>query len=370
MNNIIFLGYDVNLGLTFHFVDWVETMHELSNKLIKITVITLNREQYPGLLENLKKIPVTTIFINNNEDLENLNIFQEANIVHCHGIRHVSAVQKIRSKRNLNFKMLVTMHAYRHGYWYRPIYTNIVSFLVLNKVEMLHFVSQASRNEFLSSNLLYRRNNASVVFPLGCKGERFRTDVNIEHLEFFNELNSCDKNIVYLADLIPRKNHIWLINILKFLLLEENARLWLFGKGPEDKTIKRLIKDNNLDSHIFLPGRVDGKYIPSILKRMRLAVCASKSETMGHVIMEPMFAGIPVVTLDVGIASSIIRDFTTGFIIRDKSENRNFTSAIKFLLNNDKVSKEMGENAKLFAEKWLTWNITAQNCLNLYKSLT
>jgi glycosyltransferase involved in cell wall biosynthesis len=336
---------------------------------IDIIFITLNKEQYPGLHQELTKIPVNTITIHNNADLEKLNIFNDVSIVHCQGIRQALIMQRIKKKKKFKFKIIITMHAFRHGSWYRPFYTNFVSLLCLNKIDFIHFLSQSSKTEFLKWNFAYKRSNASTIFPLGCKKDSFTFNIPIEHLDFYPELISNDKNIVYLADYIPRKNHIWLIKTLKTLLREKNARLWLFGKGPLEKAIKTLIKDNNLESHVFLPGRVDGRYIPGILKRMRLAVCVSKSETMGHAIIEPMFAGVPVVTFDVGIASSIIRDFTTGFIIKDESESENFKKAIEFLLSNDKVAKEMGQRAKQFAEKWLSWDITVHNCLDLYRVL-
>jgi glycosyltransferase involved in cell wall biosynthesis len=370
MKKIVFLGYDVNLGLTFYMVDWIETLNRLSNDRLKITVVTLNRSQYPGLLENLKKISVTSIFIDNNEDLEKLNIFQETDLVHCHGTRHALTVQKIRKRYNLSFKIIVTMHSFRHGYWYRPIFTNIVSTLCLNHVDMVHFVSQSSINEFLSCNFAFNRNSDTAVFPLGCRTDRFISSISIQHLNFYNKIAGTEKNIIYLADLIPRKNHIWLIKTLKDLLIEEDARLWLFGQSSQETRIKKFIKANNLDNYVYLPGRVDGKYIPAILKEMDVAICISKSETMGYNILEPMFAGIPVVTFDVGIASSVIRDFVTGFIIKDKSDSRNFKRAIKFILRNKNSAAQMGKNGKLFAEQWLSWEVTARNCLDLYLSMS
>jgi len=37
-----------------------------------------------------------------------------------------------------------------------------------------------------------------------------------------------------------------------------------------------------------------------------------------------MFAGLPVVTFDTGIASYVIRDYVTDFIIKNKSEGEKF----------------------------------------------
>lgn len=113
-------------------------------------------------------------------------------------------------------------------------------------------------------------------------------------------------------------------------------------------------------------GGIDRKYIPSILKRMNLAVCTSKSETFGHVIVEPMFAGIPVVTFDTGAASYLIRDFSNGFVIRNKSERENFKKAVEFLLRNKEAAKSMGRRNKEIANQLLTWDATADNTLNMY----
>lgn len=369
MKKVIFLAYDINLGLTLHFLDWVEALNRLGRGYIEFIFVTLDKEQNPGLLESLKNFSANTIIINKNEDLEKLDIFYEADIVHCHGFRQFSVVQKIKKRKSLKFKVIITMHAFKHGSWYRPLYTNFVSSFYLNKIELIHFLSQASKNEFLHLNFFYKKSNNSTVFPLGCRKERFHSDVSIEHLSFFKELIDNRKKIIYLADFIPRKNHMWIVRTLKNLLVQENAKLFLFGKGPLFKKIKKFIKDNSLEKYVVLPGRVDGKYIPNILKKMDIAICASKSETMGHNIIEPMFAGLPVVTFDTGVASYVIRDYVTGFIIKNKSEGENFKRAILFLLKNDDLAKKMGENAKLFAYKWLTWEVTAQNCIELYKQI-
>ena len=366
---VIFLGYDENQGLTLHFADWIEALNKLALKSVELTVITLNKEQNPGLLQTLKKIPVTTIIIDRNKDLEKLDIFHKADIVHCHGIMQALMAQKIKKRKKLKFKIIITMHAFRHGSWYRPIYANVVSFLCLNKIDLVNFLSQSSKDEFLCWNFSYKKSNTSIVFPLGCKKERYASDISIEHLEFYEKLISNNKNIVYLADLIPRKRHMWLLKILKDLLIQEDARLWLFGWGDQMENIKKFIKNNYLNHYVYLPGRIDGKYIPSILKKMNIAICTSKSETMGHCIIEPMFAGLPVVTFDVGIASFAIRDYFTGFIIEDGSEDENFKRAIQFFFRNSNAAMEMGKNAKAFANKWLTWEVTAQNCINLYLSM-
>ncbi|MFC1850240.1 glycosyltransferase family 4 protein [candidate division CSSED10-310 bacterium] len=366
---LVFLGYVMNTGLTLHFVDWLEALHAEVKDIFDITFITVQNEQSKGLYEDLTKIPVTTIIINKNDDLNTLSVFNEANIVHCHGMRQAIEVLRIRKKRSLSFKIIITLHAFRHGQWYRFLYTNLISPLLLNEIDLIHFVSQTAKNEFLQLNITYKKTNASVVFPLGCNQQRYSSEISIEHLEFYKELSRGSFNIIYLADLVPRKNHVWLIKVLRHFLINHDARLWLFGQGKQKQIVEKLVSDYKIEQYVYLPGRVDGKYIPSILQHMNIAVCISKSETMGHAIIEPLFAGIPVVTFDVGIASAVIRDFVTGFIVQNKSEIKNFQRALLFLINNKAKAEEMGKEARSFAFQRLSWKITAQNCFDAYQSL-
>lgn len=72
---------------------------------------------------------------------------------------------------------------------------------------------------------------------------------------------------------------------------------------------------------------------------MNLAICTSKSETFGHLIVEPILTGIPVVTFNVGTASYLIQDFTTGFVVKDKSQRENFRRMVKLLQRNRNLAK-------------------------------
>jgi glycosyltransferase involved in cell wall biosynthesis len=85
--------------------------------------------------------------------------------------------------------------------------------------------------------------------------------------------------------------------------------------------------------------------------------------------MEPMFAGIPILTFNVGTASSLVRDFTTGFVVKDKSEKESFVRKLEFLITNDDERTKMGRNAKQFANDWLTWHRTAENTISMWDAV-
>ncbi len=367
MKTVLFLGFDNKLGLTYHFVDWIITLDKAVNNKLKVIVLTLNKELDIGLHKKLENLQHTEVIrMDSPDDLEKLEFLPDVDVIHCHGFKQAAKMLKIKKTRKEKFRIVITMHSFRHGSWYRPFYTNLASLLYINKLDAIHFLSHTSKEEFLEHNIFYRRSNRSFVVPLGCNKDEFLKDRPVENLEFYKELSESKKNIIYLAKFSSRKQHIWLLKVLKNILVRENATLWLFGGGTKKKKVLRYINKNNLSKYVKLPGRIDRQFIPAILKQMDLAVCASKSETFGHVIAEPLFAGIPVVTFNVGIASYLIRDFTNGFVVDGKWERQNFKNAVEFLLRNKNAAVTMGQNSKLFANQRLTWEATVRNTMDLY----
>lgn len=367
---ILFLGYSKNQGLCYHDVDFIRSTDKLITSEIKIILLTLKEEQNPGLhkkLQELHSIPVITV--DSEEDLEGLSVFNEVDIVHCQGFGQVRKVLKIKKKRKLNYSIIITMNWFGNDRWYKNIYTNLVTMLYSKELRVMHFLSQSSKNEFLRFNIFYNHTTQSYTFPFGCNKYEFSQIKDIESLEFYNELQANKKNIVYLANFTPGKQHIWLIDTIRDILVQEQAILWLFGEGPMRKNVLEYVQTNNLHPYVKLPGRIDRKYIPTILKKMNLAVCSSNSETEGHTIVEPMFAGVPIVTFDVGIANYLVRDFNTGFIIKDKSEQNSFQHAVSLILKNSDFANKLGQNAQLVVNEWLTWEIAARNTIDMYCTL-
>ncbi len=371
MKTVLFLGFDNKIGLTYHFVDWATTLAEFADGALRIVFVTLNKQQNEGLHDRLTHVrSIDVITIDRVEDLDTLDFLGDVDVVHCHGFKQAARMLKLRRTRKQSFKTAITMHAFRHGSWLRPFYANLVSLLYANRIDAVNFLSHTSKDEFMKYNLFYKKSNRSFVFPLGCNTDEFLRDEPLDSLPFYDDLCQGGKNIIYLAEFSRRKQHIWLLKTVKSVLIGEGAALWLFGGGPEREKVIRYVGDNGLTDHVKLPGRVDRRFIPTILRHMNVAVCASKSENSPHAIMEPMFAGVPVVTLNIGTASYLIRDFSNGFVVRNRAEPDNFRRAVEFLLQNKDAAAAMGKNNQQAANQWLTWQAASRNAVNMYQSMS
>ncbi len=370
MKTLLFLGFDKDHGLTYHFADWIAGLDRAANNRMKIYFVTVAHEQNSGLHEKIKSLRHVQIeIIDSPDDIRNMKFLEEVDIVHCHGFRQISKILKIKKEYKLKFRIVTTMHSFKHGRWYRPLFTNLVSLFYLRRLDAVQFLSHSAKDEFMRYNLLFKNSVRLVVLPLGCNQEEFSKDVSLENLDFYGELSESRKNIIYLANFSKVKQHIKLINCVADILIKEEAKLWLFGEGTEKKEVQEYVKKRGLSRHVRFTGRVDRRYVPSILKKMDLAVCLSSSETFGHLIAEPLFAGIPVVTCDVGIANYLIRDFTTGFVVKKGAEKRNFGNAVGYLLENSDAASAMGKNGKLFAKQWMTWDVISQSAVDMYSSI-
>lgn len=375
MKRICFLPYDEKRGTVFHLVELLEKLGK-QNYFFEIFVVTLIKEQNSGLNEKLKKLAnsyknFNVFFINSSKDLENLVFLNEIDIVHCNAYRQTNVLLRTKKKKGYKFKIILTLHSFMNGTWLKTIFSNFVSFFILNKINCIHFLSTNARDEFLKHNIFISKKVLDITFPLGCNPNEFIniSEPDTEFKEYFsNRYNKTNFNIIYLANFSRIKNHMYFIKIIMPLLFNNKIKVWFFGDGKLLKKIIRYVYRKKLDKYFEFPGRVNRMYIPYVLQFMDLAVSVSKSETFSHSILEPLFAGIPVISFNVGTAPNLIIDFLTGFNIK-KNDAVNFRNKLGLLIQDKYFTKQLGENAKKLVFNYYTWNKIANFYLLIYSKL-
>lgn len=122
------------------------------------------------------------------------------------------------------------------------------------------------------------------------------------------------KRFLYVGRLIECKN-------LRFLIerFNENGKsLTIAGKGPLEKELKELAKDN-----IKFIGFIANEKLPDIYKSHDIFVLPSRTETWGVVVEEAIYWGLPVITSDrVGCSNEMVIEPNTGctFKLDDKDD--------------------------------------------------
>ncbi len=120
--------------------------------------------------------------------------------------------------------------------------------------------------------------------------------------------------VTCIAELIPRKNHLQLLDAwLDVHQRVPQAVLLLVGTGELENKLRRAVKDCRFENSVRLLGyRTD---IPELLALSKAIVLTSRHEGLPKVIMEAMAAGKPVVATDVRGSRDLVRDGVSGFLV-------------------------------------------------------
>ena len=125
----------------------------------------------------------------------------------------------------------------------------------------------------------------------------------------------------------------------------------IIGEGPELASVKELIKEKNLESHVSVMGfRSD---LRSIYPDLDLFVLSSSSEGFSSVILEAFANGIPVVASAVGGVTEIVEEEVSG-LLAQAGDPEDFAYQIKRLIEKPKLAEKMVANAKAILPKYET----------------
>ena len=122
--------------------------------------------------------------------------------------------------------------------------------------------------------------------------------------------------------------------------MQTKYTLEIAGEGPEEKRLKALINNYNLESHCKLVG--EKKDVVSFFSEADLVVIPSRSEGIPNTLFEAWMAKKPVIATNAGGTSEVVDNMKDGIICEPNSEN--LMNALKKYLNNRSDYKEIGLN--------------------------
>ena len=115
----------------------------------------------------------------------------------------------------------------------------------------------------------------------------------------------------------------------------------MIGDGSQYQKIKDLRSSLGLSESVYLTGYRDD--IPQIIPDIDILTLTSGNEGFGMVVLEAMAAKIPVVAMDVGGLSEIIKNGITGYLVPDNNLEI-LTQCILKLIENREKSRRLGKN--------------------------
>ena len=168
-----------------------------------------------------------------------------------------------------------------------------------------------------------------------------------------------DGFIVYPSIIDVYKSQLEVVQSYKIVKEELNIKipkLLLIGEeyGEYAKKVNKLIKFNKLENDVFLIGPIKHKFMPWIYNKSKFTIFASKSENCPNILLEAMATGSGILCSK----SKPMKEFAGNTVeYFDPSCPRSLAKKIIKFLNNEKLIKRYGSEAKLRAQKY-NWKDT------------
>lgn len=196
---------------------------------------------------------------------------------------------------------------------------------------------------YLTENLTDFRDNIHLV-PNAINTVRFNSNRSYSrHNEPFH--------IVSIANLVSKKNHVFLIGVMEILLKKGViVTLDVLGAGPLMDSLKNETKEKGLENKLRFLGSVGD--VPDQLKKAHLYVHPAKYEPFGLVLLEAMASGLPVVSLDGYGNRELIKEGENGYLLPNNASAEDFAEKIIYFINNPLELERMGKFALEFSKKY------------------
>jgi len=365
-----------HFGLLKHMTIWACSMRKMG---LGIAVVSGPNEQEKGLFDTLKLENIPFFIVNNIDDrfpyrlyrtvpqLKKLLRLIRPDIIHVMGIGH--GVDLFLSSRisSLNPKLICTLESCRHGTFYEDFAYRTGAKLVNHIFNFLVTISESDRNKMLRAGVRPEKLKCIPNF-IDCNAFLEKIDLYKDSPEILRYLKEGRPKLIYLAQLIKRKGHICLFKALRIIRNRyTHTVLLLCGIGDYEKELKKKIKEMDLNDSVYFLGKIPYDYIAPIISHCDISVVSSLSETFGWAIVEPILAGIPVVSTRVGIAPEL--EEAGGLIGVPTADSEALAHSIFQLLENFKLRERIVEVGSKYVKDHMDINIVTKHYCKLYDNL-
>lgn len=197
---------------------------------------------------------------------------------------------------------------------------------------------------------IHHINNGVVLDEFDMNSTKYVVDdIDLNNKEY--------KNIVYTGSIRKVNNIGLLLDAAKVIQSRDvkDVRFIIYGDGDERELLEQRCKDENIKNVLF-KGRVDKKYIPSILKKSTINILHNSSTSLDkygqsqNKMFEYLAAGKCIIqTYTTGY--SLLEKYNSGVSLKKQNEVE-LAELLVIMLEDEKKFKEMGKNARVAAKEY------------------
>lgn len=171
----------------------------------------------------------------------------------------------------------------------------------------------------------------------------------------FDEKRSDKLELLVVSYLYERKSIDLVVKALHEIVKQrKDIILRVIGYGPQERALRDLVQELDLQEHVVFEGFVDNFKISGFYKKAHVFISMTQEESWGQMYLEAMASGLPIITTKNVGSFSIIKDERFAYFV--ERDHLDLCKKVLKLLNNPKLISEMGKNARIEAEKKYDWD--------------
>ena len=176
-----------------------------------------------------------------------------------------------------------------------------------------------------------------------------------------------DGYALYFGRLSREKGVLNLINAFSKL---DKGLLYIAGEGPEEDTIKEIIKDNKLEKRVKLLGFLNKEQMTEATRKCKFVVVPSIwYENCPYSVLETLAIGKPIIGSNMGGIPELVNDNENGFIYQyydiDELSNK-----MKELFEDRKLVEKFSKKSKQLAQEKYSREKYYENIMAIYKKVS
>lgn len=336
-------SYDVEFVVLYDLLNG-KSFYKLNDNIKVKFVLKYGPIKAKQLKEMLKKIKIIELFKSLAKDIKLIftKYFGVRKIVN-NMKTDVLISSRIEFSRQIKRRDILTI-SQEHSYVDTPSYVKKVKKSFKNIKYLVVMTDKAKENyqKWLNGNNTYTK---VIKIP--------------NAINSTNKKATLDSNqIISVGRLEDVKDFETLILVFSMCLAQNNnLRLEIVGDGSKKEELVNLCKSLNILDYVRFTGKLDSNQVEGEMLKSSLFLLTSKSESFSLVLVEASSLGIPCISFDIDVGPrEIIKDCKNGFIIKDRNKEL-MKKKILEIMNSRDVRNEIGNNAKINAEKYYIENV-------------
>jgi glycosyltransferase involved in cell wall biosynthesis len=308
------------------------------------------------------------------KELFNIIRLSKADLIHVCDYEYLTSILPIFIKRRYrNISVIIANDAligsgnYSFGSlpmnFLSKIYTYSLGIGVLNNYDKIIFLyselaEQAKRIGMPEAKIRIIPNGIDVEEIFGIQKQ-----LNTKRIREKYGINENEKVILYVGRLVKMKRVEIIIKVIK-KLLEKKLRVkgLIVGDGPQRAKLEKMAYP--IGNHIKFTGylleeRFECYHIADLF------ILPSISEGLPTVLLEAALFGIPIIATNIHGVPDIVIHGRTGFLVSRWNYDQ-YTEYAEYLLTNQNLAREIGENARKHVASNFSWNEVVKKYEKVY----